>query len=199
MPPRETKASGSGAKEESSGRVTVRGSTRATPRWLFVLAAVLLIARVATGIQEHAQARPPVDRVAWVPMEQAEAQAQSTGKAILYDFSAASSRPCRRMAREVFTDSTMARIISTQYVPVQVIDRSREDGRNSAAIDSLQAVYRVRSFPTLVVFHPQTGEHETAEGYESRGKTARFLQDPAGKLHIRPFLPQGTPPADSGR
>jgi thiol:disulfide interchange protein len=157
----------------------LRGSTRATPRLLLWLAGVLLIARVVTGITERLHPQEAVDRVAWISLEQAKASASN--KTVLYQFTAAWCAPCRAMQREVFGDAGSAAFISEQFLPVRVIDRSREDGQNPAAVDSLERLFQVQSFPTLVVVEPASGRHYSAVGYQDKGKTLRFLRNPSGK------------------
>ena len=66
------------------------GSSRPLPRWLLILAAALLVARIGTGIYEHqhpadsavsdaqapAQSGKSADLVAWIPASQAEAESR---------------------------------------------------------------------------------------------------------------------------
>jgi thiol:disulfide interchange protein len=152
------------------------GTTRPTPRVLLALAAILLLVRVATGIQEQIHPPEAVDRVAWMGIEQADKMARATHRLVLYDFSAAWCPPCRAMEREMFADPRAAMTLSAFFAPARVIDRSREDGRNSAVVDSLQRRFGVESFPTLVVFSPQTGRHESVIGYRGSKETLRLLR-----------------------
>jgi hypothetical protein len=71
-------------------------------------------------------------------------------------------------------------MISERFIPVRIIDRRHEDGRNSAAVDSLQTAYEVQGFPTLVVYYPKTGRHPSLGGYQGMFKTASFLERPTG-------------------
>jgi uncharacterized protein YyaL (SSP411 family) len=148
---------------------------------LLAVAGALLLARVAAGFYERAHPPVALDRVAWVGFDVAEAQARATHKPLLYDFSAAWCPPCRAMEREVFADEEEAKLISDRFVPVRMIDRRREDGRNSAVMDSLQSAYGVTGFPTLVVVFPETGRHASMSGYSDKDKTIRFLANPTGK------------------
>lgn len=162
MPPTETRV--------------LAGSTRATPRALVVVAGLLLVARVLLGIFERVERPPRPDLVSWrAPGGAAEAEARRDGKPLLYDFSADWCVPCRTMQDEVFADSRFAAKINAVYIPVRVVDRQREEGRNSAAVDALQRMYRIQTFPTLVVAAPDGTRHEMLQGYRGEMSTTQWL------------------------
>src|SRR5262249_36937443 len=139
--------------------------SRSDPKWLWVLAAALLVARVATGVYEEKNPPTKPDLVSWVPAREAPARALATHKPILYDFSADWCGPCRLMERAVFAGEKHARMISEFVVPVHIVDRRREDGHNSALVDSLQNVHDARAFPTLVLVGEDGQAIDRMEGF----------------------------------
>src|SRR5262245_49731875 len=151
--------------------------TRHLPRWLLIAAMALLVARIGSGIYEERHPAARADLVRWRPIENALAEARQTNKPILYDFTADWCPPCQAMQREVFADPQAAAQIEKLFVPVRVLDRQREEGRNTAAVDSLQRRFKIESFPTLVVAPTEKGEPHTIEGYGGREITLQRLAE----------------------
>jgi thiol-disulfide isomerase/thioredoxin len=172
-----------------------RGTSRPLPRVLLLLAAALLVARVGTGVWEARHAPVPVDRVAWVDIPSAESESRRTGKPILYEFGAEWCGPCELMAREVFADADAARSIEHQFVPVRVVDRQQEDGRNVPDVQRLERMYSIEGFPTLVVAWPGQPHFESTSGYRGRDGTLAWLSRASAMARLRTTLP----PADSSR
>jgi thiol:disulfide interchange protein len=161
------------------------GGTRNTPRLLLSIAGVLLLLRIAVGVYEVR--RPPdlADRVTWHSIENAQGLAAATSKPILYDFTADWCPPCRLMTREVFSDPGRAQRINLMFVPVQVLDRSREEGHNSPEVAELQSRYRIDGFPTLIVVRP-TGDPDVLSGYPGTEETMRWLIAASSGARFRP-------------
>ncbi len=157
------------------------GSSRPLPRILLLVAAALLVARIGTGIWE--ERHPPevqgqavhAELVQWQPAATAEALARAQHKPIFYDFSAEWCGPCKLMSAEVFADTKSAQEINTQFVPVRVVDRAHEDGRNTPEVQALQDRFAIDAFPTVVLYSPETGRHESMSGYGGRAGMMKEL------------------------
>lgn len=123
------------------------GSTRATPAVLMVLAAVLLVARVASGVIDatHPENRPEL--VDWTSPSEAAAAARTSGRLILYAFTDEGAAS-RRLAADLFTNPGAAKQLESRFIPVRVDGGPAHDTPESSA---LRAKFGVRSEPALVV------------------------------------------------
>ena len=155
--------------------IRASGPTRRDPTVLWIVAVVLLVARVALGFYESRNPVRRADRVSWVPAVAAPAQARASGRPVFYDFSAAWCGPCQQMEQDVFTNERRAKAISQLVVPVHVVDRQREDGRNPAIVDSLQRAYGVTAFPTLVLADADGKALAKVEGYPGADEFVQWI------------------------
>lgn len=149
-----------------------RRSQRSVPIVLFLIAIVLLVARFTYGRTED----KPHDLVRWVAPDVAVMRARSTGKPIMYDFTAEWCRPCHILDAEVFRDAEAAAMINEKFIPVRVTDRQQEDGRNSAEVEALEQRYSVRAFPTVIFANEKGTELGRMEGYKGRRELERIME-----------------------
>ncbi len=97
------------------------------------------------------------------------------GKLRLYEFYADWCTPCQRLERDVMTNQEIRQLIETNFQPLRVTDRQREDGRNEQAVTDLQKRYRVFAFPTLVCVGKDGEAVGTLVGNSSSLAVYRFL------------------------
>jgi thiol:disulfide interchange protein len=154
-------------RTETPGAVNQRD----IPRWLSWAVVLLVAARVATVIYQKNE--PAADLVRWVPMAEAQKRATASDRLIMYDFSAAWCGPCRSMDEAVFREAGSANQINGMVIPVRVVDRQREEGRNPPGIEALQKRYGIRAFPTIVFAEADGRESARMEGFHGR---AAFLE-----------------------
>jgi thiol-disulfide isomerase/thioredoxin len=145
-----------------------RPSTRGWPLWLLVVAGVLLLARVGTGIWERFFPPHVPELVRWSAPTGVRPAAD---RPVLYDFTADWCQPCQKMKREVFAEPDAAAFINESFLPVRVLDTDESPGARE-----LRQRHRVTGFPTLLVTLPDQSVR-SSEGYSDRAATLKFLNE----------------------
>ena len=161
-------------------------STRVTPKVLVVLAALLLAARVALEAMAAIAPPPVVERVTWQAAETALDDSRSNRKPVLYLFTADWSEASRRMQREVLADRRAANVFDQLFIPVKVIDRQREAGRNPIDVAALEARYGVTEFPTVVIVDPRGSDPVVIAGYPGKQKLLERITAAGVKNRLAP-------------
>jgi hypothetical protein len=72
--------------------------------------------------------------------------------------------------------------VRATVIPVSIVDRRREDGRNPAEVEELQRRYGIDAFPTLVVYSPASGNHVSMRGYAGAQGTLNWITGAAKSL-----------------
>jgi thiol:disulfide interchange protein len=167
----ETSASAAG------GGSRVAGSQSRLSPWLLLILAAAALFRLATEVTD----RESDTLIRWTPAAKAAASAGSGRRPILYDFTAEWCAPCKILDHEGWNDPEVAGIVHALFIPARVMDRQREDGRNTPEVSALQEKYGVRAFPTLVVAAADGREIAKFEGYRGRAELLRFLRESSAK------------------
>ena|SRR5215471_82672 len=155
---------------------TRSGSQSRIPAILFWILAAAVVFRVATGVRgSKEESSSAAGLVRWQLLESTAGAPQ--GKPLLYDFTAAWCAPCHRLDEEGWSDPEIAKLVNDGFVPVRVVDRQREDGKNTSTIDELQRRYAVNAFPTLVVVDGSGQPFARTEGYGGKTRLTAFLED----------------------
>ena len=144
-----------------------RRSQRSVPWWLMAIVVALVAGRVALR-QFPESDKKSASLVRWVPAAQAVQIAKQRSRVIMYEFTAEWCPPCHQLEEQVFADSTLAARINRTVVPVRVMDRMREDGRNPPDVERLQNLYNVRGFPTVIFVDADGNLKQRMEGYSGR-------------------------------
>ena len=142
-----------------------------------IFAAAVVLRLVTALVDRPVKGGDGSGLVTWQPLASAATVAASSGRPVLYDFTAAWCPPCHRLDAEAWGDAGIAGEVSRLFVPARVVDRQREDGRNPPAIEQLHQRYHVNVFPTLVVADAAGREIARMEGYPGRANLQEFLAD----------------------
>jgi thiol:disulfide interchange protein len=113
--------------------------------------------------------------VKWRTIAAGEAESRASKKPVFYFLTADWCGPCHMMKAQIFADPEMAGLINKQFIPVQVVDRRREDGQNAPEVDAVFRRFRPNGLPTLVVARPAAKQGLSAVGWTDKAGTREFL------------------------
>jgi thiol-disulfide isomerase/thioredoxin len=156
-----------------------RSQSALSPIFLWILLAAAVF-RVVTGVMDRGESAGG-GIVAWQPRQDAPGRSAKSGKPILYDFTAAWCGPCKLLDKD-WEDASVAGRINESFVPVRIVDRVREDGRNEPDVAELVRRYEVSGFPTLVAVDAEGRLIARHEGYRNRETLVAFLEEAKGRI-----------------
>jgi thiol-disulfide isomerase/thioredoxin len=114
--------------------------------------------------------------IRWRAIAEGEAESKKTGRPVLYFMTAEWCGPCHTMRKEVFADPAVAELVNRTYVPIEVVDRRREEGQNPPDEERIFTTYRCRGFPTLTITRPGSTQAFQAAGWLNRDATIDYLK-----------------------
>ena len=147
-------------------------SQRHVPVMLFVLAIALGGARVASHYLEPAPSKTTA--VQWISLD--ALKDRRTDRPILFLFTAEWSAPARALDGEALSAPDIAGTINERFLPVRIVDRQREDGRNAPRVEELERHFSVSEFPTIVISDGSGNELARMEGSHDEEDLAQVLR-----------------------
>lgn len=142
----------------------------------FIAVVLALLGGRLLSLALKKDAPPTRGLVQWVALDEASRLAASTGKPILYDFTADWCQPCHVLDEQVFQNEEVATAINAEFIPVRVVDRQQEEGRNAPPVAELQQRYGVRGFPTVVFADAAGNERARMEGFRGREEFEKVME-----------------------
>lgn len=152
-------------------------SATSTPVWLIASALLFMGLRCGLGFVEDLNPPKPSAEINWLSPEQITDADKNGPKFFLYDFTADWCAPCKQMEKTAFQSKDVVNLLNNEFIPVRVVDRKREDGKNSQKVQELQDVYSVQAFPSLVVAMPNGTKVVDHLGKADSQALRKFLQE----------------------
>jgi len=161
----------------SAGETRKGSQSKVSPILLWILLAAVLL-RIVTAVTDSGKGKT---LVSWIAADMAATAARAGSRPILYDFTAAWCAPCHILDREGWNDREIAALVNERFVAARIVDRQKEEGKNTPAIAELQRRYGVEGFPTLVVASADGREIGKFTGWRGREALAMFLRESRAK------------------
>jgi thiol-disulfide isomerase/thioredoxin len=130
------------------------GSTTAVPKWLLISTMFLLIVRAGLSISESISPPKASEEIKWRTPDTITPSDRGSDKLFFYEFSADWCEPCKQLESTALSSREVVKFLNEKFIPVRVVDRKREDGKNTPATQELEDMFSVQAFPTMVVALP---------------------------------------------
>ena len=130
------------------------GSTTAVPKWLLVSTLLFLALRGGLTVLDTMSPPKASEEIQWRTPENISAADRGSDKLFFYEFSAQWCEPCKQLESTALSSREVVKLLNKNFVPVKVIDRKREDGKNKQDTQELEDMFSVQAFPTMVVALP---------------------------------------------
>jgi thiol-disulfide isomerase/thioredoxin len=149
--------------------------TTAVPAWLLLVTVTLVVAQSAIAFVEIPNRARQAPGVSWISPEEFKVDKDSP-KLLLYYFSADWCEGCHKLEATAFKNKKFVDLVDREFIPVNVIDKHKETGKNSFAVQALEGKYNVIVFPTMVVALPSGERAYTSVGANSSWQTIKELK-----------------------
>ena len=168
------------AKTETSAaeqKLSNYGSTTGIPKWMMVATIICLAVRLIIVVSESINPPKSNEQIQWVLIDNVSSDQRAAGKLFFYSFGADWCDPCKEIEKTAFSSRDIVRELNKDFIPVKVIDRKREDGKNPSAVQEMEDTFSVQAFPTLVVAMPDGTKIEEHLGAINTSGLKRFLSE----------------------
>lgn len=135
--------------------------TTGVPEWLLLITVMLVVVQAAVAVFEIPRRASTAPAINWIAPESVKQSVGDEAKLLLYYFCADWCEGCHKLEDTAFKNKVFVSLLDREFVPVKVVDKHKETGKNSFVVAQLEGKYNVIAFPTLVVALP-SGERAYA-------------------------------------
>ena len=153
------------------------GSAISTPVWLLAAALLFLALRCGLSLMESMNPPKASAEINWRDVEKITDSETNGSKFFFYDFTADWCAPCQQMDKTAFQSKDIVSLLNDEFIPVKVVDRKREEGKNSVKVQELEDAYSVQAFPSLVIALPNGAKVIDHLGMANTQGVRKLLQE----------------------
>ena len=148
------------------------GPSRATPAVLVVIAAALLVARVALGIWDTNNPESRPELMTWTAPSAAAEEARMSGRLVLYAFTDRKNIASRKLSSEVFADPELVQRLSREFVAVRI---EGDPVNDTPGVAAMRAAAGVTITPALVITTADGAKSKLVVGFKNVRATMQAL------------------------
>jgi thiol-disulfide isomerase/thioredoxin len=149
--------------------------TTRVPNWLVLLTISLLVTQAAIAFVEIPNRAHETLGISWISPESLDSM-KDNSKLRLYYFCADWCEGCHKLDATAFKNKLFIDLVNHEFIPVKIIDKQKEAGKNSFTVQELEGKYNVIAFPTIVVALPSGERAYTFVGAHSSWQAIKELK-----------------------